>query len=439
MPTQTNNHAAVPSHRASRLMHLGGLAVGMAGGMLAEGARRAWRGELTDARSLLLTPDNAARLADKLSRMRGAAMKVGQLLSMEAGELLPPEFTNVLTRLREDAHYMPLGQVAEQLEAEWGSGWEQRFQRFSFTPLAAASIGQVHEALLKDGRRLAVKLQYPGVRRSIDSDVDNVATLFRLLPILPNEANLAPLFAEAKHQLHEEADYRREATHLRHFRDLLKHDPDFLLPEIVDEFSSENVLAMSFVSGSPVEALANADSTIRDHIVSMLIRLLFREFFEFGTVQTDPNFANYRYDAETNRIVLLDFGATRHYAPKRMAQLRNLMAAAYHQDQAAVVKAALPLGYLDDVDPPARRQSIIELFLLICEPARHAGAYDFGNSDLTTRLRDSSYAMSYDRGQWRPPPADLIFLHRKLAGLFLLAARLKARVDVGALLIPHLN
>lgn len=126
--------APVPAHRASRLMHLGGLAAGLAGGMLAEGARRVVQGELPRGRDLLLTPANAARLANKLSRLRGAAMKVGQLLSMEAGDLLPPEFTAILARLRENAHYMPLGQVAGVLEASWGEGWETRFERFAFTP-----------------------------------------------------------------------------------------------------------------------------------------------------------------------------------------------------------------------------------------------------------------------------------------------------------------
>ena len=438
MNADSRNHAAVPTHRASRLLHLGGLAVGLAGGMLAEGARRLAQGELPDLRSLLLTPDNAARLADKLSRMRGAAMKVGQLLSMEAGEWLPPEFTAVLARLREDAHFMPIGQVADQLEADWGSGWETRFQRFLFTPLAAASIGQVHEALLKDGRRLAIKIQYPGVRRSIDSDVDNVAALFRMLPLLPAEADLGPLLGEAKRQLHEEADYRREAQHIHQFRDLLRDDPDFLLPEVVDELTSENVLAMSYVPGVPVETLADADPALRDRVAGRLIGLLFREFFEFGAVQTDPNFANYRYDAESGRIALLDFGATRLYAPERMAHLRALMAAAMRQDMPALETAATALGYLAESDPSERRRAVAELFLLVCEPARQQGAYDFGRSDLTARLRDSAYALGFDQGHWRPPPADLIFLHRKLAGLFLLAARLKARVDVGALLMPHL-
>lgn len=413
--------------------------MGLAAGMLAEGARRVSRGDRAALHDLLLTPDNAARLADKLSRMRGAAMKVGQLLSMEAGELLPAEFSAVLARLREDAHVMSVGQVAQVLEAEWRVGWETRFQRFSFTPLAAASIGQVHEAVLTDGRHLAIKVQYPGVRRSIDSDVDNVAALLRLLPLLPAEADVASLLDEAKRQLHVEADYRAEARHTRQFQRLLGADANFLLPTVLEDLTTENVLAMSFVPGVPVESLAAAEPALRDRVAGLLIGLLFREFFEFGLVQTDPNFANYRYDADSGRIALLDFGATRAYAPERMAELRGLLTAAYRQDVTALEAAATSMGYLASSDPPARRRAVAELFLLACEPARHAGPYDFGRSDLGTRLRDSGYALGFEQGHWRPPPADLIFLHRKLAGLFLLCARLRARVDVGTLLAGYLT
>jgi predicted unusual protein kinase regulating ubiquinone biosynthesis (AarF/ABC1/UbiB family) len=420
------------------MLHLGGLAAGIAGGMLAEGARRMAKGELPDLKSLVLTPDNAARLADKLSKMRGAAMKVGQLLSMEAGDVLPPEFVAVLSKLREDAHFMPIGQLADLLEREWGSGWEARFERFAFTPLAAASIGQVHEARTRDGRHLAIKVQYPGVRRSIDSDVDNVAGLLRLLRVFPEETQVQEMLTEAKRQLHEEADYLREAEHIRHFSSLLAASPDFLLPGVAEDLTTANVLAMSFVPGVPVETLLTADQSLRDWVATAILGLLFREFFEFGVVQTDPNFANYRYDAETGRIGLLDFGASRSYPPARMEGLRRLMAAAYRDDLQAVEAEALAMGYLVETDSPVRRQAVADLFRAVCEPARAEGTYDFGASDLVLRLRESSYAMGFEQGYWRAPPADLVFLHRKLAGLFLLCARLKARVDAGALLRPYL-
>jgi predicted unusual protein kinase regulating ubiquinone biosynthesis (AarF/ABC1/UbiB family) len=432
----TARQAAVPANRANRLMHLGGLAVGIAGGMLAEGARRASRGELPPLRELLLTPDNAARLADRLSRLRGAAMKVGQLLSMEAGELLPPEFATVLARLREEAHFMPLGQLAEVLDAQWGEGWETGFERFSFTPLAAASIGQVHEARTRDGQHLAIKVQYPGVARSIDSDVDNAAALLRVLPLLPAAASLDELLDEAKRQLHEEADYLREAAHIRQFRDLLGGEPHLLLPDVVDALTTPQVLAMTYVPGDPVERLAREPQAVRDRVAAWLIELLLREFLEFGLVQTDPNFANYRYDADSGRLGLVDFGATRAYTTRRMADVRSLLEASLSGDLARVADAAAEAGYLRPEDAAQRRQAVAELFLLIGEPGRACGAYDFGQGGLAARLRDSPYAAGLERGDWRPPPSDLIFLHRKLAGLFLLCTRLGARVDVAALLRP---
>jgi len=184
-------------------------------------------------------------------------MKIGQLMSMDAGSLLPPELADIMARLREDARTMPMSQVVDVLENEWGTGWERHFSRFSFTPAAAASIGQVHRARDLDGRELAVKIQYPGVRESIDSDVDNVATLLRVSGLLPKAMDIAPLLNEAKRQLHEEADYRREAECLHQFHRLLRNNTDLLLPEAVDALTSKNILVMSWLEGVPVESLGN--------------------------------------------------------------------------------------------------------------------------------------------------------------------------------------
>lgn len=224
----------VPRGRMSRLARLGGLAGSIAGGMLAEGARQFARGERPRIGDLLLTPANARRVSDELARLRGAAMKVGQLLSMDAGELLTPELAEILARLREDATPMPMSQLVTVLEAQWGAGWESRFTQFSFTPAAAASIGQVHFARTADAGEIALKIQYPGVRESIDSDVDNVARLLRLSGLFPARMALDSLLDEAKHQLHAEADYRQEGRWLKRYTELLADDRRFVLPTVHD-------------------------------------------------------------------------------------------------------------------------------------------------------------------------------------------------------------
>lgn len=425
---------AVPAGRLSRLARLGSLASGVAGGMLAEGARQLAQGRRPKISDLLLTPANARRVAEQLAQLRGAAMKVGQLLSMDAGELLPPELGEILARLRADARPMPMSQLVAVLNEHWGEGWDRHFTRFSFTPMAAASIGQVHAAEDQVGCRLAIKVQYPGVRRSIASDVDNVASLLRLSGLLPKSLDIQPLLDEAKRQLHEEADYRVEAAHLTSFRRLLGDRPEFLLPVVREELSNAHILAMSHVGGEPVESLNRAAQEERDRAVGLLFELLFRELFEFRLVQTDPNFANYRYDAASRQLILLDFGATRAYAPATVAAYRQLMQSAAAGDRAGIDAAAQVIGYFQADIRDDHRRAVLDIFVVATEPLRHDGPYDFGRSDLAARIRDAGMVLGFDRDFWHTPPADALFLHRKLGGLYLLAAKLGARVDVAGML-----
>ncbi|PLP95028.1 ubiquinol-cytochrome C reductase [Pseudomonas sp. FFUP_PS_473] len=430
--------SSVPGSRLSRLIRFGSLASGVASGMLAEGARQLAQGKRPALSDLLLTPGNVQRVANQLSQLRGAAMKVGQLLSMDAGDLLPRELSDILSRLRSDAHPMPMSQLVAVLNESWGKGWEGRFERFSFTSLAAASIGQVHAAQGKDGQRLAIKVQYPGVRESISSDVDNVATLLSISGLLPKGMDVAPLLEEAKRQLQDEADYLKEAEHLLHFHQLLADSPDFLVPRAYTEYSSPTILVMSFVDGVAVESLEDAPQAERDRIIALLFGLLMREVFEFQCVQTDPNFANYRYQRDTGRMVLLDFGATRRYARNSTEAFRRLLIAGLREDRAAIADAALDIGYFQPETLPRHRALLTDLIAQACEPLRHHGAYDFAASDLAVRLRDAGWQLGADRDFWGSPPVDVLFLHRKVGGLYLLAAKLKARVNVRSLFEPYL-
>ncbi|MFP0199039.1 MULTISPECIES: ABC1 kinase family protein [Pseudomonas] len=420
----------VPGSRLSRLMRFGSLASGVAGGMLAEGARQWIQGKRPALSDLLLTSGNVHRVVEQLSQLRGAAMKVGQLLSMDAGDLLPREFSEILSRLRCDAHSMPMSQLVAVLNENWGKGWEGRFERFSFTPLAAASIGQVHVAKGKDGQRLAIKVQYPGVRESISSDVDNVATLLRMSGMLPKGMDVAPLLQEAKRQLQDEADYMKETEHLQRFDRLLADSPDFLVPRAYAQFSTPNILVMSFVDGVAVDSLEHAPQAERDRIIMLLFGLFLREVFEFQCVQTDPNFANYRYQQDSSRMVLLDFGATRVYDRNITEAYRRLLIAGLHEDRGAITNAALDVGYFQPETLPKHRAVLTDLITQACEPLRQQGAYDFATSDLAVRLRDTGWELGADRDFWHTPPVDVLFLHRKVGGLYLLAAKLKARVNV---------
>lgn len=416
--------------RLGRLTQLGRLAGGIAGGVVAEGARQIARGGRPTVTDLLLTPGNVRRVGDRLSEMRGAAMKVGQLLSMDSGHLLPPELGGLLARLRESAHTMPLGDVAAMLKQAWGGGWEGQFRRFSFTPLAAASIGQVHAAELKDGRPLAIKVQYPGIVTSIDSDVDNVAALLRIARLVPAELDLAPLLSQAKQQLHAEADYRREAAAIGRFAGLLGQDPRFDLPEVIASHTTEQVLAMRYLDGQPIEWLADSSPAERNTAAAALLELALREVFDWGLVQTDPNFANYLYSPASKRIQLLDFGATRDYEAGFRQHLHHLLLACIDGTDEDVAACASAVGYIDPRDPAKYRDSIVALLRMATEPARQGSDVAFARLDLAERMKHVITEMRMREKFARIPPLQVLFLHRKLGGLYLLLNRLRATVPV---------
>ena len=432
-------HRAIPSSRAARLGAFGRLAGGVASGMLGERARRLARGERPRMRDLVLTPGNVGRLADRLSHLRGAAMKLGQMISMDAGDLLPPELAAILAQLRSQAHRMPPEQLRRVLDSEWGPDWRRRFARFNATPIAAASIGQVHRATLPDGRELAIKVQYPGVRESIDSDVDNVATLLRVSGVLPRELDLAPLLTEAKRQLHEEADYEREAAQMTRFGDWLDGHADYVVPRPLPELTTARVLAMDFIDGIPIEALADAPQEQRDAAMRDLMALVLREMFEFGAMQTDPNFANYRFQPDTGRLVLLDFGAARDVDPATAQGYRSLLSAGLSGDRDAVREAARAAGFLGEAAVARHRPLVDRMIDIVVTEMNRPGPFDFGDRGFVEVLREQGMEMAADRSTWHIPPVETLFVQRKVSGTALLAARLEARVDVRQLVRPYLE
>ncbi len=426
----SNRGRVIPSGRLSRLGVFGKIAGGVAGGVVAEGARRLAAGERPQMSDLLLTSSNITRVTEQLSHLRGAAMKLGQMISMDAGDILPPELSAILGRLRDRAHHMPPQQLQQVLAKHWGKDWRRRFARFGATPIAAASIGQVHKAETHDGRTLAIKVQYPGVRASIDSDVDNVATLLRMTGMMPKEIDIAPLLVEAKRQLHEEADYTREGQQMQRFAALLADDPDFVVPLLDVEFTSGEVLAMSFVEGTAIENLGDAPQDERNRVMTALIRLVLRELFEFGLMQTDPNFANFRYQRDTGKLVLLDFGATRDVTPATAVGYRGLLTAGLNGDRDAVRVAAVAAGFLGE-QTVARHPALIDRMIdVIIGEMNRPGAFDFGDRAFVNVLRDQGIEIGQDRASWHMPPIEMLFAQRKISGTALLAARLKAKVDV---------
>ncbi|PFG57910.1 putative unusual protein kinase regulating ubiquinone biosynthesis (AarF/ABC1/UbiB family) [Vibrio sp. ES.051] len=429
----------LPTHRISRFSKFASLATRVAGNVIAEGTKQIAKGNRPKAKDLILTPQNITRLTDQLAHLRGAAMKLGQMLSMDAGDVLEPELADILSRLRSNADPMPAKQLNGVMENSLGVDWKTQFLSFNFKPIASASIGQVHQAYSDAGDSLAVKVQYPGIRKSIDSDVDNVGTLLKVVGLIPESVDYKGLLEEAKKQLHDEADYKREAQFAIRYHDALKDSPHFIVPKIHTESCSDSVLAMEFIEGNSIEKMAHFNQSTRDFVMHSLLELLFRELFELKMVQTDPNFANYLYVENTRQIGLLDFGATREYSEQFSTGYRQVFASVVNDDEQGLNDALEQIGFFSQNIMPEQRNAVLNLVKMACEPMLIDEAYDFKASDLALKLREAGTILSMEQDYWHTPPADAIFLHRKIGGMYLLAARIGAKVNIRKLVQPYLN
>lgn len=425
------------------MLQLGATASRMAAGGVVEKTRRLAERAEQGLPSALLNRHNAALLADKLSRLRGAAMKLGQMLSLEGDNLLPAEFARALEKLQANADRMPREQVELMLGREYGPRWQQRFREFDFTPIASASIGQVHRATALDGRQLAIKLQYPGVRESVDSDVDNLMSLLRLTRLVPQELDLAELAREVKKQLHEEVDYELELSNLVHYGGCIRRRSGLRLPTAYPELSTKRVLATELVEApSLLTWSTQATRAQRNDVGKRLLELLLAELFEFRFMQTDPNPGNYLFDAARGEVILLDFGAARA-VPDRVSNIyRRALVAVALGKRHQLEQAFSDLGVLHPELDARARAILLDGALLLTEVLGHDQPFDFGTTDLSERMHRHGKQLRRFRDQLRPPPLNYLFFQRKLGGAFLLSRKLGASINCHRLLyemrlLPH--
>ena len=447
--TTNGKQRAVPRGRAQRFGKFARLAGGVAGNMLAHGTAQLAAGKRPRVKDLLLTPKNALQLTRQLAEMRGAAMKLGQILSMDTGDLLPRELANILATLRNAAYAMPDTQLQEVLTQELGPDYDVKLKNFEHRPFAAASIGQVHKLSTRQGQPAVLKVQYPGVRESIDSDVDNLAALLRVSGLLPAHMDMTPLLAEAKSQLHEEADYAHEARYLRAFVEALGDDERFLLPRVIPHLSASRVLGMTFVPGVPIEDVAYEHSEERSRVAALLFELLMIELFELRLVQTDPNFGNYLINDDGSELTLLDFGSVFELDQTVRTAICDTILAGLIHSEIRLERALVALGCLKPGAGESAKATFKAFIRNLLEPLRPPealppehlnaeGLYCWGHSELVNRT-GQQVARSLTNREFAIPSGDFAMVARKLTGVFTFIAVLDAEFNGHDIATPYLD
>lgn len=423
-------------------------AAGAAGSMFASPEER-------EEKRRRVLAEQAQYLVRELGKLKGSVVKIGQMMALYGEHFLPEEITRALHQLNDDTTALAWSSLEPVVRAQLG---EARYAELDIDPepLGAASLAQVHRARRKsDGAELVLKIQYPGVAQAIDSDLNLVTQMLKLTKAVPQTREFEDWLDEVRLMMHREVNYPQEAETTRLFHSYLRNDDRFIVPRIYPEYCTDTVLCMSFERGVAINSpiVLGLAQERRNKIAEAALDVCCREVFEWGEIQTDPNFGNYlvrlaEKDGEPDRIVLLDFGAVRDFPDDLLELARKLTRAAFYKDRVAMAAAMQGFGFFDNM-PASVKSSLTELFFLAIEPFSDLkdappealtpdGQYAWARGKLHVRVAAFA-AKSAATRHFSVPPKEVMFISRKFMGAYTFMTVIDAQIYARSLLEPYLQ
>lgn len=415
--------------------------------------------ETREQRHRAMMSSQARFLVEELGRLKGSVVKIGQVMALYGEHFLPEEVTEALHTLEDQTTSLEWPAIERVLKAEMG---EQRLAELDVDPepIGAASLGQVHRALRKrDGLELVLKVQYPGVADAVDSDLNAVAQLLKVARLVSFGPEFNDWLEEVREMMHREVDYRLEARTTEKFRHMLGDDHRYVVPRVLQEYSTDHIIASTYEHGHSVSSPEVRELSLarRSALGKAALELFFQELFDWGEIQTDPNFGNYRIRIGSeqeagpgqDQIVLLDFGAVQSYSQAFLAPVIQMIRASYEGDLDAVIDGGVTLRFMSRDWPAEVLKKFGSVCMSVLEPlardrsqwpdyaVNSEGEYRWKQSDLPSRVAKQAARSAISR-YFRVPPKEFVFLNRKLIGVYTFIAVLQAEFNGEDLLKRYL-
>lgn len=407
----------IKSGRVSRFLKIGTTVVKATGAFALEKASEVIADKKKEIEDHAAKIKAAKEIITSMGELKGGLMKVGQMISITEDLVLPKEITQLFKTLQKNSPAMPQDELIKIFIEDFGKSPLDLYMDFELEPIASASIGQVHLATTKDGKKVAVKVQYPKIVNAIKSDLKNIDQIDKLFGlILPKKIDITPMLEEMRDSLIDECDYKKEAANAKEFREILKDEfPNIIVPEIMEDLSSERILTMNFLEGEEFDHSLTYSKEVKDSLGQLHYDSFLYCFFQKGILHTDPQDGNYLFTKD--KIILLDFGSVRRFS-QDFIDYYALMCRAIEIDDFDLYRLSAEfLGVVQENDEHEKAYATYELAASIYKPFLTEGAYKVEAVNPFQLIKD--FVKGIDNlSDRKVPKREFLLLDRANVGLF---------------------